>query len=206
MTAGLARAFLVRGDGVRREFLGDASGASAVEFALIGPIFIAMVGAIMQIMLMLLVGQNLDTGLQTTVRSLVTGQFQGDNAAIKDKAVLLSKLRAQLCSNTGSSTAAFFNCNSVLLDVQVVDTYANVTSANGSALNPTTGDWQTGFGSAYTCPQPSKVVVVRAALKYPVFFSLLNPGLKSFGDGSALVQSNAVFRVEPYQSDTSSAC
>ncbi|GJE15570.1 TadE/TadG family type IV pilus assembly protein [Methylobacterium marchantiae] len=190
----------------RRGFLRDEGGVSAVEFAMIGPIFIALLGAVIQIILILLVSLNLDMGLQTTVRTLVTGQFQIDNAAIKDTSTLLGKLREQLCANTGTSSAAFFNCNNVLLDIRVVDTFASVSSANGSALNTSTGDWQAGFGTSYTCPQPSKIVVVRAGLKYPVFFSLMNPTLKSFGDGSALVQSNAVFRVEPYLSDSGNAC
>ncbi|GJD74059.1 TadE/TadG family type IV pilus assembly protein [Methylobacterium goesingense] len=187
-------------------FLRDERGASAVEFAMVCPIFLAVVGAALQMMLMFLVSQNLDTGLQSTVRTLVTGQFQSENSANKDKTALIGKLRKQLCNNTGVAAAAFFNCNDVILDVQVVDTFAGVTGANGSALDPSTGNWRAGFGTAYTCPQPSKIVVVRAALKYAVFFSMMNAGIKSFGDGSALIQSNAVFRVEPYQSDSSSAC
>lgn len=190
---------------IRGAFPRDTGGATAVEFALISPIFIAILGAVVQILLMLLVSQNLDAGLQTTVRTLVTGQFQGDNAGTKDKAALLSALRAKLCTNTGTASAAFFNCNDVVLDVQVVETFASVAGASASALNTTTGDWQSGFGTAYTCPQPGRIAVVRAALKYPVFFSLLNPSLKAFSDGSALVQSNAVFRVEPYASDAT-AC
>lgn len=189
-----------------RAFRLDEGGATAIEFAILCPIFVAAVGAVIQIMLMFLVSQNLDTGLQTTVRTIVTGQFQSENTAIKDKATLIGKLRSQLCANTGISAAAFFSCGNVLLDVQVVDTFASVTAASGSALDGTTGTWRAGFGSAYTCPQPSKIVVVRAGLKYPVFFSLLNAGIKSFADGSALIQSNAVFRVEPYRSDSSSAC
>jgi len=49
-------------------------------------------------------------------------------------------------------------------------------------------------------------VIATAAVKFPVFFGLLNPGLSNFADGSKLLQSTAVFRTEPYSSGNASSC
>ena len=43
-------------------------------------------------------------------------------------------------------------------------------------------------------------------MPFPTFFSMLGLNMKTFADGSHLLMSTAVFRTEPYQAASASAC
>lgn len=176
-------------------FLVERRGAVAVEFALIGPIFIALLGAILETALSFWAGHVLESALGDASRQLYTGQFQGANKTTTDKAVLLAKLRSDaLCTIDGQPRPTVFNCADVKLDVRTIAQFTG-----GGATSPVSGgNWASGFGSNYTSPAAGDIVVVQAAVKYPVFFSLYNPNQATFSDGSRLLQAAVVFRTEPY--------
>ena len=73
-------------------------------------------------------------------------------------------------------------------------------------MNTGSKTWNNAFGTRYACAKPGAIVVVTAAVKIPVFFSLLNLLQVSFADGTHLLQSTAVFRTEPYQSTGTTGC
>ncbi|WP_375408323.1 TadE/TadG family type IV pilus assembly protein [uncultured Methylobacterium sp.] len=178
-------------------FLADSRGASAVEFALVCLPFLSVFGAIIQIGLVSWAGQNLDNSLQTAVRKLYVGSFQSSNQG-GSSATNLASLKAQVCGSGGN----VFSCQDLKLDVTLASSFAAGTAPD--PFDAATKDWSAGFGSHYACAKPGDIVVVTAAVKYPLFFSFLNFGAASFADGSLLVQSSSVFRTEPYQS--SGAC
>ena len=179
-------------------FLADRRGAvgiELVEFALIGPIFIALLGAILETALAFWAGQVLETALADAARQLYTGQFQKDNSATTDKTALLTALRDKaLCQIDGKARTTVFNCADVKVDVRTIPQF----TGNGTNSPVSNGAWSSGFGGNYTNPSAGDIVVVQAAVKYPVFFNLYNPGQGSFTDGSRLLQAAVVFRTEPY--------
>jgi hypothetical protein len=79
-----------------------------------------------------------------------------------------------------------------------VRSFASFPSQN--AAPPITADRQ--FDSAnfgkYESPGANQIVVVRAAVEYPVFVSLLNPNQANLADGNRLLMGTATFRTEPY--------
>ncbi|MDX7951048.1 pilus assembly protein [Lichenihabitans sp. Uapishka_5] len=170
-----------------------------MEFGLISLPFFALLGGIIQIAFVIWAAQNLDFMLQKTAREIFTGTFQTQNAGVTDSSTLLTKLKAIMCQ---SGRATVFDCSSVKLDVVLGSSLG--TSVATSPLDPITKDWSSGFGSNYSCAAPGKIVVIRAAVKFPVFFTLMASGLQNFADGSKLLQSTLVFRTEPYT--TTSTC
>lgn len=199
MWAGRMIAHVVRGNPRLRlsAFLADRRGASAVEFALVSLPFFMLFGAIVQIGLIIWAGQNLDNNLQVAVRKLYVGSFQSGNRS-SDNPTNLANLKTQICGSGGN----VFPCHDMKLDVSLASSFAAGTAPQ--PYDATKKDWSAGFGSHYACAKPGDIVVVTAAVKYPVFFNFLNFGASSFSDGSLLMQSSSVFRTEPYQS--SSAC
>ncbi|GJE04777.1 MAG: pilus assembly protein TadE [Methylobacterium sp. CG08_land_8_20_14_0_20_71_15] len=179
-------------------------GAVALEFGLIALPFLAILGAIIQTAFTMWASQSLDRTLQNTVRQLFTGQFQTDNSDTKDPAILLARLKANMCGSGATKVTTTFNCADVRLDVSQGASFSS--SAPPGAINNATGDWNSGFGKNYVCAAPGSIVVVTAAVKFPVFFKLLNLGVVSFADGSHLLQSTAVFRTEPYQAPAGKGC
>ena len=187
-----------------RSFATATEGAAALEFALVSLPFLALVGAIVQIAFVIWAGQNFDRTVQNAVRTLFTGQFQIANAGTSSPAILLKKLNDAMCGTGANRTVTLFDCSSVKVDVSVASSFS--AGAGATPMNATSRTWNSGFGTNYACAKPGAIVVVTAAVKIPVFFSLLNLAQKSFADGTHLLQSTAVFRTEPYQTTASTGC
>lgn len=188
-----------------RRFAHDGRGAYAVEFAIVSGLFIIVVIGLFQFMLVFLARDSLDAALQTASRNLLTGSFQQANAGSKDQAQILGNLRALMCGTESTTRAIAFACSDMKVDVGVTGSFAS-SPGSGSAVDGGTGSWSSGFGTTYICPSPASIAVVRAAVKLPLLARGLAFGLSAFSDGSMLLQSATVFRVEQYQSGTSSAC
>jgi Flp pilus assembly protein TadG len=182
-----------------RRFSGDQLGATAVEFALVSLPFLMLFVSIIQISLVYWVGQNLDDALQKGARTLYTGSFQGDNKAQKNTPSLLSNLRTKICAG-----GVAFDCNNLKVDVAVSSNFS--AGSVPTPVDASTGTWSSGFGERYTCAQPGAVVIITAAVKYPVALTFLNAGANAFGDGSRLIQSTVVMRAEPYDVSSGSPC
>lgn len=177
-------------------FLADRRG-SAVEFAMIGPVFLALLGAIIETALAFWANQVLENALSDASRQLYTGQFQTANKTTTDKTALLDKLRSEaLCKVDGLTRTTIFTCADVKLDLRKVSQFSG--SVPTSPVDKDTKDWANGFGTNYSSPAAGDIVVLQAAVKYPVFFTLLNPDQASFTDGSRVLQAAVVFRTEPY--------
>lgn len=186
-------------------FLRDRAGAAAVEFAIVAVPFLGLCAAIIQVAFLIWIAQNFDRTLQNGVRGLLTGQFQLAQAAQANPSTVQDALRTQLCGAAAAPVPTLFNCNAVKIDVTTSSTFSGSTP--GTAYNPQTGSWSTGFGSNYTCPRPGTIVTVTAAVEIPTFFGLLGVNLKTFSNGSHLLMSTAVFRTEPYETGGgASAC
>lgn len=119
--------------------------------------------------------------------------------------MVLQNLKANICGATMDSHSWMFSCANLKIDVRSVTSFS-AGSASFSAVDSNTKTWAADFGTTYSCPGPRSIAVIRAAVKYPLFAPLLNLGLAAFADGSALLQSAEVFKVEPYQSGSGSAC
>lgn len=188
-----------------RRFSRDDIGAYAIEFALVGNIFIGLLLAIMQYGTFFMARQSLDTALQRGVRGILTGGFQSSTTGLSDTAAILSALRTQICAKSAADTLPLFDCSQLRLDVRVADRFS-ASSLSKPIVDPQTGTWVAGFGTSYTCPKPKSIVVIRAAMKYALFANPLNLKLGAFSDGSILLQSGVAFRVEPYQSAAAGGC
>ena len=172
-----------------------------MEFALVAMPFFMLLFATIQVAFTIWATQNLDYALDKTARSLFTGQFQLANSGQPDPAVLLDRLKTNLCGS--GILLPVFDCQNIKLDVVLSSSYANVSVP--SAFDPITRNWTTSAGTLYSCPKPGVIVIVSAAAKFPGFFSFLTSP-QIFVDGSQLFQSTAVFRTEPYQTSSTTGC
>lgn len=192
--------FIHRLGGITR----DTRGSAAIEFALLSGPFLVFLCSIIQVFLIVWATQNLEESLQRAARVIYTGDFQTGNKSEKDPAKLMASLKSRMCANGASVIPTAFDCSALKLNVAVSSSFASGSSA--SAVDDKTGTWSSGFGAAYGCANPGDIVVISAAVKYPVAFGFLNYGTPSFADGSRLIQSTAVIRTEAYNTTSGSAC
>lgn len=187
-----------------RRFLRERRGVTAVEFGLVATPFFAIIGAIIETALSFWCGQILDNALGDAARQIYTGQFQQGTTGL-NTSQLLQALQDRLCKVNGDANGAarttIFACSAVKLDVQVYGNFGSSTIRQ--PVDSATGNWSSGYGTRYASAQPSDIVIVQAAVAFPIFFTLWNPNQASFGTGpdkgKRLLQSTVAFRTEPYQ-------
>src|SRR5580692_3837368 len=90
-----------------RRFRDNHTGASAVEFAIVAPLFLALLFAIIETALMFFAGQVLETMTQDAARMILTGQAQTANYQQTD-------FKTYVCNQI----PALFSCANLIVNVQ----------------------------------------------------------------------------------------
>ena len=169
-----------------RRFAGNRKGSAAIQFALIAPLFFALIFAILETALVFVAGQVLETALQDTARLVLTGQATAGNTT-------QTQFQTTLCGKT----SAFFTCSQIVVEAKK---YTNFGSVDLSA-KPTSACAATSTAS-FSLGSNGDVMVVRAFYKWPLYVTGLGYYIGgSNADGSKcnkrLLSSTAVFRNEP---------
>jgi len=173
-----------------RRFRQDQAGAYAVEFALLATPFLALLFGIFEVGLGILTAASLETAVANASRQIYTGQFQTSSSnAGQSAAQLADKFKTLVCNDVN----ALFDCQSMLkVDVRTFDSFPNA-----SVPSPVKDGQFDSSGFGYGSAGPDQIVVVRAALEYPILVPI-----SQFGDlvnGKRLVMASATFRTEPYR-------
>lgn len=162
----------------------DASGAAAVEFAIVGSTFMMMLLACFEFGFMLFVQSTLDNASRDAARLIRTGQAQTASNPT-------SSFQTLLCNEVGS----LIGCGNIIYQAQVFNDWA---SAQTSITTPPTRDSNGNYVSAGFSPgTQSQIVVVTVTYNYP-FFTPWIASLVGGSTNSALLMSTVVFQNEPY--------
>jgi Flp pilus assembly protein TadG len=165
-----------------RRFVRATRGATAVEFGLIAVPFIALLIAILQVGVVLVAQQVLQTATNKAARLIMTGQVQGQN-------MTAAQFQQQLCTDATS----LFSCSGIYVNVQTFSSFSTVTFAypvqngkfNGSAMQ-----WNPGG--------PGDIVVAQAFYQWPVVLAPLGFNLANLSGNQLLLVGTSAFRNEPY--------
>jgi Flp pilus assembly protein TadG len=163
----------------------DDSGAAAVEFALVGVPFLALLVAIFQTGIVFLASRVLDEVVTQAGRYILTGQAQTSDMS-------QSAFAAFVCNNS----FALFSCSNLMINVQ---NYSSFAGANTST--PTlTFDAQGHVSNVWTWSpgNPGDIVVVQLIYQWPILLGPLGFNLANLANGNRLLVSTAVFKNEPY--------
>ncbi len=169
----------------------ERDGVAAVEFAMLGPPFLALICAIMAVGLQVLSQQTLDDAVDAAGRAVFTGQYQ--NAA--DGTDPTARLKTLICAQPRT-----FTCTELQVEVTVGSTFAAGTAH--PAYDPKTGAMTSGFGKSFTCPTGDQIVTIRVAVPIPGFYLPITVAGTRMADNRNLLVSTGVFRTEPYKQST----
>jgi Flp pilus assembly protein TadG len=171
-----------------RRFRRNRRGSTAVEFALVAPMFFALVFAILETALVFFAGQILEIGTQDTARLLFTNQAQGTMSQ--------TAFQQNLCGRV----SVLMNCNNLYVDVKSYSSFTAITSANLADPIDANGNFDSS-NFTYQASSPGSTVVVRAFYQWPLFVTGLGYNIANIGRGTAnsskLLSAVAAFRVEP---------
>jgi Flp pilus assembly protein TadG len=186
MPANMKRRVAVRarlGAVYRRMRANAIAGATAIEFALIAPIFLTLLFAIMETGIIYLAQSDLQNAVDNGSRLVLTGQAQSQNMSASD-------FRTAICNGL-----SMLGCNSNLqIDMESYGSFSGASyqsplNADGT-LNTNLNNYQPGISG--------QVVLLRATYTWPVATPLLTPFLSNMANNSHLITATAAFRNEPY--------
>src|SRR5690242_4172888 len=101
-----------------RRFRRSRRGSAAVEFALVAPVFFALLFAIIEVAIMFFASQVLETVTQSSARVLLTGQAQsGTVTACAVSGVSTPCSQATFKTYVCSQIPALFDCSKLSIDV-----------------------------------------------------------------------------------------
>ncbi|WFU16253.1 TadE/TadG family type IV pilus assembly protein [Bradyrhizobium sp. CB3481] len=168
---------------ILRRFRRNRRGSAAVEFALVAPMFFAVLFAIIELALIFFASQILETVTQDTARLILTGQAQ--NAGFT---------QAQFKNEVCAKLVTMFDCtNGVSIDVQSYKSFdlANIADPIDAGKNFVPPN-------NYLPGGPGDVVVVRLFYKWPLFVTGLGFNPANIAGNKRLLTATAAFQNEPY--------
>lgn len=173
----------------RKRYIRNESGATAVEFAMVSPLFFLMVGVTLETGLMLFTEYVLQTSVQEAARLVRTGQAQsnGYNAA---------QFKAKICDLAG----LIINCSSKVEVYLAADN--NFTGLDGTVpsvysigakLDGSEGP------KSFTCGGPSQAVALIATYDWDFTIPYFMGFFKNMGSADKRrLAAFAMFKNEPF--------
>ena len=164
-------------------------GSSAIEFALIAPVFFLMLLGTIEDGVIDFAGATLQYATDNAARYVRTGQAQAGNLS-------QAAFRARICNDI----APLLACNGNLqVDLESYTGYtaANFTNpvlANGT-LDPALNNYQAGTAC--------NVVLLRVFYTWNIITPMLSPFLTNMATGKHLITATSAFRNEPFTSAVS---
>jgi Flp pilus assembly protein TadG len=166
-----------------RRFRRNRRGSAAVEFAMVAPVFFALLFAIIETAIVFFAGQVLETVTQDSARMIMTGQAQTTGYGQSD-------FQSYVC---GKVTVLFDCMGGISIDVQSYPAFSGVTITDpidaGKNFVPP---------NRYNPGGPGDIVVVRLFYQWPLFVTGLGYNISNLTGSKRLLSATAAFRNEPY--------
>jgi Flp pilus assembly protein TadG len=169
---------------IRRMRADSTKGSAAIEFAMVAPIFFALLMGTFEASIMFFSQAVLQNAVTEMAREIRTGQIQTGG-------ISQSQFRTDICN----MTAPLVPCNNNLqIDVESYSgassiSYAGALNSNGT-LNTSLNNYATG--------SPCNVVLVRAFYTEPIYTPVLDWFLVNMSGNMHLITAASAFRNEPY--------
>lgn len=166
-------------------FVGARRGATAVEFALIAPVFLATLIAVLQTAVLLFAQQTLQSAALQAGRMFMTGQGQNGN-------VTQSQFATDICP----LIQPLFTCSALMVDVQSYSSFATADASTPTLTYNSSGQVTNSW--AYTPGTPGQVMVVRLIYQWNAVRGPLGFVLSNLPNNLTEIMGVTAFRVEPY--------
>ncbi len=167
-----------------RRFSHERDASVAIEFAFISLPFLALVLAIFQTSMVHVTSMTLQSAVTDASRLIRTGQA---------KTMGQSAFTDAICKNV----TATFDCKSLIkVDVK---SFTSFSAATVPAVPVKDGVIDTStFGTSYDTGGAGKIVVVQAAIAYPIVVPLLGNSLVNLSGRKLLIMASAAFKNEAF--------
>jgi Flp pilus assembly protein TadG len=164
-------------------FCGAERGTTAVEFALVAPVFIATLVALLQTCIFLFAQMALQNAAVQAARYFMTGQAQNGNWTA-------STVVNKVCPSV------LFTCSNLFIAVQNYSSFASASTSAPAMYSGGTALTQSSY--TYDPGTPGEVMVVQLVYAWPVVAAPFGFNLANLTGNAAELMGVSAFRVEPY--------
>jgi Flp pilus assembly protein TadG len=161
------------------------AGATAVEFAIIGPAFIATLVAVLQVCIYLFAQMAIQNAAVEAGRYFMTGQAQTNGWSA-------NTIVGMVCPT------ALFTCSNMYIVVQDYSTFAGASTSAPAMYNGSTPNTQASYTFNSTGAAPGDVVVVQLVYAWTVVTGPLGFNITNLPNNQIQLTGTSAFRVEPY--------
>ncbi len=185
----IARAKIGKINRRRNRWLKNQRGASAVEFALVMPVFLLLMMSTFEVGWFYFVNATLDTAITDISRKIRTGQVQGGTGFDKD-----DFFNDIVCP----SLSFFGDCNQVATaEVKTYSSFSELSLDSGSFV--CRGDDAEAINNIQVDPgTESSIVRVRLCVLYRTLNPAIGINLATSPNGDRRLKTTFIFRNEPY--------
>jgi Flp pilus assembly protein TadG len=164
-------------------WLRDASGATAVEFAAIAPMMLAILLGVLQVALVWFAKTELFSATQSAARLVFTGQTA---STYNSQAKFLNALCANL--------PVIFQCSGIMINMAPQASISSVSTATPTLTYNSSGAVTNTF--AYNAGTNDSVMVLQVMYQFPVIAAPLF-NISTQANGTLLLVATVVFQNEP---------
>jgi Flp pilus assembly protein TadG len=178
-----------------RRFGRNRRASAAVEFALVAPLFFALLFAIIETALMFFASQVLETITQSGARMISTGQAQtGQVSSCQVAGVPTACTQASFKNYICSQIPALFNCTNLYVDVESYPAFSSISLSSqiDASNNFVSNNMQYNPGGS------GAIVVVRLFYPWQLFVTGLGYNISNLSNNQRLLVATAAFQNEPY--------
>lgn len=174
--------------GRRKSLARDTRGATMIEFAILAPIFFAILMAILETSVQYFAAQVFESGVYDASRTIRVGLAQRENWSADD-------YKRNICDRL---YGLFGNCADLHVDVRQITDFRSADVSVSVPLDLTCEkDCEWTEDDAWTPGGSSSVVLVQAYYRYPSILQMPF-GQNALPDGRRLLSAATVFRNEPF--------
>jgi Flp pilus assembly protein TadG len=184
MSRRLAKFFRRRARQITRFALARRA-ATAVEFALIAPAFLALLIAIFETTLYLFAQQTLQNAAVSAGRLIMTGQIQNGNVT-----------QSQFATDVCPMVSALFTCANLMINVQNYTAFSGASTGSPTLTYNSNGTVSNSW--SYSPGTAGQVMVVQLVYQWPIISGPFGYVLSNLGNGYTEMVAVSAFRVEPY--------
>jgi Flp pilus assembly protein TadG len=164
-------------------------GATAVEFGMIAPAFLATLIAILEVMYFLFAQQTLQTAAVEFGRMFMTNQGPAQGSTVDSSGKL--KTASSVCN----IIQPLLDCTQVMVDIQPYDSYGGANTAMPTLTYDGSGNVTNTW--SYAAGTPGQIVVIRLIYQLTTVKGPLGFVLSSLSNGKMEVMGITAIRVEP---------
>ena len=159
--------------------------------------FFALIIAGLQVSLAYFVQEALETSVETSARSIITGTAQKSDKTSAGTGMTRAQLQARFKQNACNSLPAFMSCSNLYVDVRSAGSFSSLDTSLPTFTFNADGTVANTF--SYNLGSSGAIVLIRLMYIWPVQMAPLGFNISNLSNGQRLIVASSVAKVENYQ-------